>query len=512
MSYIDARNRQLARRHLVALLAKFGTTIFRERVQQFLSHGGPFLAEDSAARGSKSRPAAPPPPSTDGDDVAAMSDATTSKPAFEASIPDAAIDTPVNVVNAKVVRRLETAGDIVVSLFRLSLEEIDECINRGGSVQLYPSLIQAWIADPNSNNSGIAAGSGDPEVQVKRVVNAQSVRTAEILQWLCPQLCSRLLSSWKAKRQAITKFLQLQLRRFVATPFKDMQSLLQIMKGHVFQRALVEMRGRDENILTNLQQFRSWLSRQVERKKATRLAVQQRFRSVQAEANYFWLATRQHLCRKWLHSSKKLASLLWETYCRPGGLWSAGRASTRAGLPLLPKGGESRGIGGTYEDWMLRHASSVLMQEQTTSTNGETSRGSSKPSTPQRNQSRSGRGILDSPTVSSGLIPASATPASQQRTRAAATMLKKAAASGRLGFDSASTILETGRVATHHSSHRVRNEVTTHIVRLRPARSATTRAPCLLGFEPTFASGIGDSKTAVCEQSGCDSCVFVLMS
>eukprot|EP00750_Incisomonas_marina_P029689 INCI7214.1.p1 GENE.INCI7214.1~~INCI7214.1.p1 ORF type:complete len:3202 (-),score=518.53 INCI7214.1:3391-12840(-) len=487
---------QLARRHLVALLAKFGTTIFRERVQQFLSHGGPFLAEDSAARGSKSRPAAPPPPSTDGDDVAAMSDATTSKPAFEASIPDAAIDTPVNVVNAKVVRRLETAGDIVVSLFRLSLEEIDECINRGGSVQLYPSLIQAWIADPNSNNSGIAAGSGDPEVQVKRVVNAQSVRTAEILQWLCPQLCSRLLSSWKAKRQAITKFLQLQLRRFVATPFKDMQSLLQIMKGHVFQRALVEMRGRDENILTNLQQFRSWLSRQVERKKATRLAVQQRFRSVQAEANYFWLATRQHLCRKWLHSSKKLASLLWETYCRPGGLWSAGRASTRAGLPLLPKGGESRGIGGTYEDWMLRHASSVLMQEQTTSTNGETSRGSSKPSTPQRNQSRSGRGILDSPTVSSGLIPASATPASQQRTRAAATMLKKAAASGRLGFDSASTILETGRVATHHSSHRVRNEVTTHIVRLRPARSATTRAPCLLGFEPTFASGIGDSKTA----------------
>ena len=61
-------------------------------------------------------------------------------------------------------------------------------------------------------------------------VRAGSDRVAEVLRWLCPQLCRRLLSSWQARRPAITKYLQVQLRKYVATVFKDMQALMTIMK------------------------------------------------------------------------------------------------------------------------------------------------------------------------------------------------------------------------------------------------------------------------------------------
>jgi len=150
---------------------------------------------------------------------------------------------------------------------------------------------------------------------------------------------------------------------------------------------------------------------------------------------------------------------------------------------------------------MLRHAASVVNHEELKAEKADTE----SPKSPQE------------PIPSSGLRPQCSTPRSKARTQTARKVLGKAVASNRftLPHPSLDSAVKGGtggaRNACYDRSarpHRASNEVTTHIQSLRPARNSKTHAPALIGFEPTFASGIALSKSAVgLLLVSCTSCV-----
>jgi hypothetical protein len=422
------------------------------------------------------------------------------------------------------VRRCDGTGGLVLSLLRLGLEEVDDCILHGSTLQMFPALLSAWLL-PEDGGASAGAPALRPPVSpdALEAVNGKSRREAEVMRWLAPHLSDRLLRAWQEKQPKITKFLQLEMRRIVAVPFRDMQALMTIMKQPAFGRTRRAVLQRDLEIDKDLTSFRKWLVEQSARKKAARAIVLRRARSVHAESNYFWLSSRQHLCRKWLHNSKRLATLLWDAYRCPGGLWSAGPPHRRDGLVLLPADGLERGVGGTYEDWMLRNAANVI----NTDAPYPPPAPAPAPAATAASNNADALAVLRSreppsmPTRSSGLLPACPTPPSDRRTRAAQALLARHAkaanepppasagagagvgAAGAAGGEAAAPVAAISAASVAHlvgpnaARHRACNVVTTHIARLRPALSARTRAPFLVGFEPTFASGLEPNKTAV---------------
>ena len=304
------------------MLFKYGTGIFKEHLLLFLRQNSPFLelprylSTSQPARDAATNHSAP----------NTNAEAAVNKPA-----PDAEPLTTPATKSGKVSRRCGGAGDFVVSLFQLSLEEIDDCVRTRASLQRYASLIKTFFPTTSDGQEESTYNSSAHS----KSVTASSARIAELLRWLCPQLCTRLLRSWQARHTTLTKYLQQQLVRFVAISFKDMQSLMAVMKQPAFAGAQSAMTKRMEIIKSELEEFRQWLATHEARKREVRQNTLARIRTVQAEARYFWVSSRQHLCRKWMHHSKQLACLLWDSYRMPGGLWSSGTSECRYGTLVL---------------------------------------------------------------------------------------------------------------------------------------------------------------------------------